>query len=317
MAKILKRLFDNTSDRIAENRSSARRSKTSIDPVLGAEGRHWPTLPAAPRNDLGILESTVAKQAAELNLRCTQIAELCNIQRQQADELQIACEEIDRLNSTISALLDTTTQYETEAADTKRIIIYLEKEKAWLRAQLDKALEESGQWSRRLLAIETMFNDRETTIASALEKVELLKAELTAVSAEKFTLVAAMESEKQRHRGELNEQRSIFENRISAIESAGASQNMRIKGLEEERESLAKRVGVLEALLRSEREAAEFKIQELAEELQRERVDHSIADRASAAMRKEIVFLLPKLAAQKKQSDAPEPEIAPVHHNAA
>jgi hypothetical protein len=42
----------------------------------------------------------------------------------------------------------------------------------------------------------------------------------------------------------------------------------------------------------------------LAEELQRERVNHSIADRASAAMRKEIVFLLPKLAAQKKQSDA-------------
>jgi hypothetical protein len=137
------------------------------------------------------------------------------------------------------------------------------------------------------------------------------------VSAEKFTLVAAMESEKQRHRGELNEQRSISENRIKEIESAGANQNMRIKGLEEERDRLAKRVGVLEALLRSEREAAEFKIQELAEELQRERVDHSIADRASAAMRKEIVFLLPKLAAQKKQSDAPETEIAPVHHNAA
>lgn len=74
-------------------------------------------------------------------------------------------------------------------------------------AQLDKALEESGQWSRRLLAMETMFNDRETTIASALENVELLKAEWTAVSAEKFTLVAAMESEKQRHRGELNGQR--------------------------------------------------------------------------------------------------------------
>jgi chromosome segregation ATPase len=316
MAKMLGNPFDNTSIATADGRLPKGHKRKSAEPARDLDGRQWPTLPVTPRKDYSTLEHTVAKQAEELNLRCTQIADLYNLQQQRANELQTACEEIDRLTRTVSTLLEKTTQHETEAADTKKIIILLEKEKAWLREQLNKALEESGKLSKRLLTVETAFNDRETAIASASEKIESLKIELTELAAEKFTLVAMMESEKQRHRAELNQQKSNFGEKIRRIESEGVNRDIEIKALEEERDRLAKRVGVFEALLKSEREAAEFKIQELAEDLERERVDYSIAARASAAMRKEIVFLLPKLAARKQQTDASEHEIS-VHNNTA
>jgi len=316
MAKLLPKLFERRAAPVADNRRPVRQSKISNEPAIDADGRQWPTL-AAPRVDINRLEETIAKQSAELHFRCTQIADLCNIQHRQAEELQTACEEIDRLSGTVSLLLETASQHEAEAADSKRIILLLEKEKAWLREQLDKALEESGKLTRRLLAIETMANDRETAIASASEKIEMLKTELTAVAAEKFTLVAAIESERQRHRGEINQQRSDFEKRIKALESANLGQSTQIKVLQDERNGLAKRVGVLEAMLESEREATEFKIQELAEELQRERVDYTVASRASAAMRKEMTSLLPKLVAKAGQASAPDPDFHLPRNNAA
>ena len=263
-------------------------------------------LPAIPQNDISALEKMIAKQSAELNLRCTQVADLYNVQQQQANELQTACEEIDRLSGTISTLLDTAAQYETEAVATKKKLILLENEKAALRAQLDKALEDSSKMTQRLLAVETAFNDRETSVASALEKAESLKAELTTELAERFKLVAAAERQKQRHRVELNQLKSGFESQIRKSETLVVSQDVQIKGLEEVRDRAVKRVEILEALLRSEREGAQFKIKELTEELQRERLGHSAEDRAAAAMRKEIVFLLPKLAARKDQPNTCE-----------
>ena len=263
-------------------------------------------LPAIPQNDISALEKTIAKQSAELNLRCTQVADLYNVQQQQANELQTACEEIDRLSGTISTLLDTAAQYETEAVATKKKLTLLENEKAALRAQLDKALEDSSKMTQRLLAVETAFNDRETSVASALEKAESLKAELTTELAERFKLVAAAERQKQRHRVELNQLKSGFESQIRKSETLVVSQDVQIKGLEEVRDRAVKRVEILEALLRSEREGAQFKIKELTEELQRERLGHSAEDRAAAAMRKEIVFLLPKLAARKDQPNTCE-----------
>ncbi len=66
------------------------------------------------------LEDTIAKQSAELNLRCTQVADLYNLQQRQANELQVACEEIDRLSGTIATLLDKTAQQEAEAEAAKK-----------------------------------------------------------------------------------------------------------------------------------------------------------------------------------------------------
>ena len=304
--KLLEALFDDAPNVAVNRRGSTGRSKKSVDAARDAEGRHWPVLPAIPQNDISALEKTIAKQSAELNLRCTQVADLYNVQQQQANELQTACEEIDRLSGTISTLLDTAAQYETEAVATKKKLTLLENEKAALRAQLDKALEDSSKMTQRLLAVETAFNDRETSVASALEKAESLKAELTTELAERFKLVAAAERQKQRHRVELNQLKSGFESQIRKSETLVVSQDVQIKGLEEVRDRAVKRVEILEALLRSEREGAQFKIKELTEELQRERLGHSAEDRAAAAMRKEIVFLLPKLAARKDQPNTCE-----------
>ena len=70
------------------------------------------------------------------------------------------------------------------------------------------------------------------------------------------------------------------------------------------RTRLAKRVEILETLRKSEREAAEFKIKELTEELQHERLGYSTEQRALAALRKETTVLLPMPVAQSNQSSA-------------
>ncbi len=259
-------------------------------------------MPPVPRqNNISALEETIAKQSAELNLRCTQVADLYNLQQRQANELQIACEEIDRLGGTISTLLDKTAQQEAEAEATKKQVALLEDEKATIQAQLKKALAESRDVSQRLLSVETAFNDRETILASALEKIDTLNSELIAASADTFKVVAVTTGEKQRYRSELNQQKASFEARIKTLESTGAAQDTQIKNLEEVRTRLARRVEILETLRKSERESAEFKIKELTEELQHERLGCSAEQRAFAALRNETTSLLPIPVAQSNE----------------
>jgi chromosome segregation ATPase len=247
------------------------------DPDFAAGREHWPRLPDVPYADIGALENTIAKQSAELHQRLTEVVELYNVQQQQSNELQVACEEIDRLNQTILALQEKTTQYKTGIAAAQDRITFLENEKADLRAQLDKSLQESSRLTDRLLAMQTAFNVRESNVASAMEQVELLNSELTTVAAERFKLVAAVQGEKRRHRSALNQQTSILEDKIKRAEALAAGQESKIKALEENRSRLEKRIGVLDTLLRSERDVAELKIKRLTEELQRGRPEHWVA----------------------------------------
>ena len=289
----------------------------SVEPSLDVEERHWPVVSLPQRVDVSRLQETIARQSEELNLRCTQVADLYNLQQRQANELQVACEEIDRLNSTISTLLDTTARQETEAAATKQQLIILENEKTALQAQLDRANQESNEVSRRLLAIETSFNNRETILSTALEQIEALNAELVLASAERFKVVAATTGEKQRYRSELNQQKSAFENRIKTLETEVADQVAQIKGLEDARSRLARRIEILETLRKSEREALEFKIKELTEELRHERLGYSAEHRALAALHHETTSLVPKLAAQSIQPNIPELATLVPHNSAA
>jgi DNA repair exonuclease SbcCD ATPase subunit len=315
------------------------------DATLALEGRHWPKLLPGPRTSVSALENTIKEQSAELTLRCVQVADLCNIREQQAAALVIARDEIDRLSKSIAVLQDTIAQQETEAAAAKQKLILSDKEEATLRAQLDKALNESAELLQRLLSAETAFNDREIAITSAQESVEPLKAELAAKTAETVRLAAALEEANQRPRNELDQQRTQFENQVRKLEAVVAERDMQVKDLEEARAKIAERcdnlaeivdalentqqhareriesqaghVELLEQLLKVEREAAELKIRELTAELQRERLEHSAAERASAAMRKDIVLLLPKLAARRYRPAEPEPEISISQDNAA
>ena len=173
-----------------------------------------------------------------------------------------------------------------------------------MRARLEKALAESGDVAERLLSAETAFNDRETTLASALEKIDTLNSELIAASADTFKVVAITTGEKQRYRSELNQQKTGFEARIKTLESAAIEKDTQIKTLEEVRARLAKRVEILETLRKSERETAEFKIKELTDELQRERLGYSAQQRAFAALRNETTSLLPMPVAQSNEPNA-------------
>jgi chromosome segregation ATPase len=310
-------LLNDTPNLPGERRGSPKRTVQSVEPLLDVEERHWPLVSLPQRVDVSRLEETIARQSEELNLRCTQVADLYNLQQRQANDLQVACEEIDRLNSTISTLLDTTARQETEAAATKQQLIILENEKAALQAQLDRANQEANEVSRRLLAIETSFNNRETILSSALEQIESLNAELILTSAERFKVVAATTGEKQRYRSELNQQKSSFESRIKNLETEVADQVTQIKGLEVERSRLARRIDILETLRKSEREALEFKIRELTEELQHERLGHSAEHRAFAALHQKTASLLPKLATQNIQPNLTELGTLMPHNSAA
>jgi chromosome segregation ATPase len=296
--KIREPAFDDPSRLSGNRQGQPRRSAT---PVERANENAWPVVAAHRANNIAALEDTIAKQAAEINLRCTQVADLYNLQQRQANDLQVACEEIDRLSGTISGLLEKTAQQEAEAEATKKQVALLETEKTALRVQLEMTLAEVRDIAQKLLFVETAFNDRETTLASALEKIDSLNSELIAASADTFKVVAVTTGEKQRYRSELSQQKASFEARIKTLEATASAQDAQIKTLEEVRTRLAKRVEILETLRKSEREAAEFKLKDLTEELQRERLGYSAQQRAFATLRDGTAALLPASVAQGNQ----------------
>ena len=358
--KIFRFFFDDRPNFAVKRQGSTTRAKNGFDKddeqflpatmqsdqrkngALDAEGRRWPELPIGPRNRIITLESKIAEQSAELNQRCTQVADLCNIREQQAIELHDACDQIDRLSESIAGLQVTIVQHETETAAAKQKLILLDKERFILRAQLDKAKVECADLLQRSLRAETAHNDKDMIIASTQEKIENLKAKLAATPA---TLATAIEEANTRHRHELNQQRAHFDNQIKKLEGVVAKRDMLLKDLEiaragfaERCNDLSKTVSVLESarqlaqerielqtghiqafetMSKIEREAMELKIKELTVELQCERVERSVAERMSAAIRKNIILLLPRLAARRNPPLTREQEKFVPHNNAA
>ena len=250
----------------------------SIEPAFDAV---LPRLSEISDRDVSVLENTIARQSAELNLRLTEVLELYNAQNRQANEAQIAHEEIGCLRQTISGLQGTIAQQRTDARAAQNKITDLEGERAVLRSRLDEALRESNALTDRMLAIQTAFDARETNVASAVEQVQYLNSELTTAAAERFRLVAAVHGEKRR----LNQQTSTLEGKIKKTEAMAATQQMLINHLETVRGKLDKRIQVLEALLKSERDIAELKIKRLNEELERYRSGYSATDGRSPALK--------------------------------
>ena len=313
--------------------------------ALDIEERHWPVLSAPPQIGVSVLEGKITEQSKELAVRCRQVADLFNLQQQQASELEIACDEIDRLNNTIESLQDTATQQKTESAATKKTLVLAGEENIALREQLDKTLIESAGLSKRLLAAETAFNDRAIAVSVALERVEPLNAELTAALAQILRLSTALDEANQLRRDEINQQKAHFENQIRMISALVAEQDMQIRNLENVRDMQARRcddlaktvnflegtlqstrdkcesqirfVKVLETRLRFERETVALKIKELNLELERERLERSASELASAELRKKIIFLLPKLAARRNHRNASELDTSVTNNNAA
>jgi DNA repair exonuclease SbcCD ATPase subunit len=320
-------------------------SVRQADPPVDPDGRRWPKLPPVPAVPVKAMENALSEQSAELALRCAQIADLCNIRQQQATELQIACDEIERLCGSIAELEATVAQRESDTTAAMQNLLHSEKEKMALRAQLEKAQQDSAGALQRLLGAETELNDKELAIASALERIEELKEQLAIKPEEIARIAEAVEEANQRHRSELNRRSMHFEEQIKKFEGMIADRDAEIKNLQvarakadmrsddftrtiasleneqqqvrEKIDSRANHVEFLETVLQVEREETERKIAELTAELERARLQHSAAERATAEMRKGIVLLLPKLAARRTRPELPEQTTAITQTNAA
>jgi chromosome segregation ATPase len=230
--------------------------------------------------DISVLENTIARQSTELNLRLTEVLELYNAQNRQANEAQIAHEEIARLREVISALQGTIAQQKADTLTSQTKITDLESERALLRSQLNEAHRESKAFADQMRAMQTAFDTSKTNAASALEQIQYLNSELTTTAAERFRLVAAVQSEKRR----LHQQISTLQDKIKKTGAVTETQEVQINHLEEVRGKLDKRIQVLEALLKSEREIAELKIKRLSDELQRHCSAHSAAPAVPSCM---------------------------------
>ncbi len=292
---------------------------------LDVDDRPWPTLAVPPKQGPSPLEKKVADQERELSLRCTQVADLYNLQERLTAELQAAHGEIDRLNTAFNELQDTATHHVSKAAERKKAVTVLYQENAVLRGKLDKAHDETATLSRQMLSLETMFNDREAVITSALEQADLLKAQLAAANDEIAKLTATIDEANQRRQDEDSRQSGMVEDLKQKVESLFVDHGIQLKT----RDKLAKRCDeltrttaalesaqqesksklaaqaehtrFLETVLRVERETADAKIKELTEKLEHERVQRAAADDASAAMRREMAQLLRQFAARRPQ----------------
>lgn len=236
-----------------------------LEPLFGVGQQAWQ---AVSEEDVLALENTIARQSEELNRRLTEVIELYNFQQRLTNELHAARREIDRLNETVATLEQVTVNHKADIAAAHGKIALLKNEKSDLRAQLDKALRDSNALTGRLLAMEAAFKVGEKNAVSALQQVNAMNSELTLASAERFKLVAALQSERKHHRNVLNDKTSILENKIRRAEAIAENQERQIKGLGDDRNRLNERVEVLEALLKSEREVAESKIKRMTEKLE-------------------------------------------------
>lgn len=242
-----------------------------IEPAFETGGDFWPALSNVPDADARALNDKLVRQSAELRQRLAEILELYNVQQRQANELQDAYDEIDRLSQTVSSLQEAVAHYKAGAAAAEDKIMLLESEKAVLQAQLGGAFEESRTLADRVCAAEAASNRREETIVSSTRQIEFLNAELMAAAAERFKLVAAMQGEQRRQRSALNQQKSILAGKLREKEALAVTQGVKIKQLEGARDQLDNRIRVIEALRTSEREAAERDIKRTSE-------GHRVAD---------------------------------------
>ena len=314
--------------------------------ALDAEGRVWPRLLPTQRPNIRALEDKIAEQSEELTKRCIQIADLSNIRQEQANELLIACDEIDCLSKSIAELQQALARRNAEAAATTERLILLEKENLALQSQLTKALHESVEFSKRLLDVETALNNKTVDIAITQETVERKKAELAALQAEILRVETATEEKaNRRHRDELKQQCARFDAQILELRTTVAERDRKIKDLETAQAELtanfeclskmaatfegakqsvenkirsqAENIEFLETLLRVERETSEAKMRALIKGLQQERLENYTKEQVSTEMRRDIVLLLPKLAARRNKSYAPEQDSSNSCNNAA
>lgn len=304
-------------------------------PAADLDHRPWPTLELPAPPGPSALEKKVVEQERELLTRCSQVADLYNLQERQTAELQVAYAEIERVNSAFAALQETATQHALAAAERKKAVTALHQENAVLRSQLEKALDDHSALAKKMLTVETMFNDREMVITMALEEAALLKAQLAVATEEKARLSEAINQAEQTQQRDQGRNEAIIDELNRKVESLFVDHGVQLKT----RDKLARRceeltrtnaaleiagdeaaarlkaqsehTTFLETVLRVERETAEVRLRELNDRLEEERIQRAASDKASSGMRQEMAILLRHIArrrAEAEQPDAPAPQ---------
>lgn len=301
-----------------------------VRPSLDADGRRYPRLSSIPPSRERELELALKDQWTELAARCSQIADLCNRQQQQAAELQTARDALARLDQSVDLLQTALTQQERETGAAKEALARAELELAAQRSRLEQAQSEAAQSQQQARQLIAAFDERGAALTAARQQIETLAAQLAAKTAEAEKLAAPIDDERRQHRAELTQQQVRFEIEIARLTRLLQEREQQLDTLQDAHTRVAKRheelartaqgleaahetarshvksqaelIQVLEALLKVERETAAGKIAELTAALESERAARADVERASASMRKDIVHLLPKLVGRRGEA---------------
>lgn len=293
-----------------------------IEDPVDADGRRWPTFPDRPHDPARDFERILADKEAELDKRCAQIADLSHAHKQQEEALLIAREAIESLDQSVTLLQQALTQQERETAAARQDLARCEEDRNALRAQLERTSTELAAWSQRERDASAALDDRAGLIAAARDRIASLEAELAARPAQDAEPPAARTAAGTQSGSD--EQGARLGQRIAALEDQLAARDRQIKKLDaiiakigarytrllesnklfeseksqtrEILKSQADSITNLAAALRTERDAGDRKIVELAGVLAQEREQHVATERESATFRREIALLLPRLA---------------------
>lgn len=187
------------------------------------------------------LESIKTEQSAELTTRRAQIGELQRLVQKQATELQVARDESQRCVERVAAADRKMAQLEAEASAASQKFQLADRERTAVQAQLDKALNDAAQMSRRLVETDKMLGETQLR----LKQVEVALAE---TQAERFRVAAALEDANEAHRKEANALNA-------RLESLQARVQLSDQLLEESRQTLAARSDEISAFDRRLSEA--------------------------------------------------------------
>ncbi len=309
-----------------------------VPPARDADGRLYPRLGDLPQPGKRELELALKQQWTELSARCIQIADLCNVQQQQAAELQSASNAIADLDKSVALLHAALSAQESETAAAKDGLARAEQDRAVLRAELESTQESLAQSHQHASALTAAFDQRGALLVEARQMIETLAAQLAAKTAEAEKLAAPIDEERRRHRDALTQQAVRFEIEIARLTRLLDERERAFGTLQDAHTRVAKRheelsrsaagfeaaqqtardhvksqgelIQVLEALLKVERDTAAGKIEELTAALDAERAARAELEKSSATMRRDIVHLLPKLVARNGETPASREDAA-------
>jgi len=193
------------------------------------------------QQSVNALELTKAEQSAELAARRAQIADLQRLVQQQATDLQLTRDDNQRILERAALADRRMAQLENDTSAATQRAALAEQERSTVQAQLDKALNEAAQVSRRML-------DMEKAQAANQARLKKLESALAETQSERIRLATALEDATETHRKD-----TIAHN--ARYEALQARAQLSEKLLEDSRNVLASRADEIGAFDRRLSEA--------------------------------------------------------------